>query len=378
MQDLHEFFALRHFIETHSHIKYDPLQWGSLMQFATQDNFDLGDAEIVIIGCGERRGNTRSALYSQAPDSIRKQLYQLYNWHPSIKMVDAGNVLQGASTDDTRAALRLILQELNAMGKIVIVLGGSHDLSMQQYEAFKQNEKVVSAVAADMLIDLDDDAEEMNDRSFLMDMLTSEPNFVRHYTHLGFQSYYVQPRMLEMLDKLRFDFHRVGRMKEHMEDAEPALRSADIFSFDMSCVRYSDAPANANGSPNGFSGEEACMLTRYAGMSTQLSSLGIFGYDPEKDIHEMTAKLIAQMIWYFADGIGVRRGEPSLKERDEFAEFHVTFTSNDTTFLKSKRTSRWWMQLPGGQFVPCSYGDYLLACNDEIPERWLREQERLS
>lgn len=377
MQDLHPFFAARHFIETHSHLSYDPLQWGSQLRFATQDNLDLGNADVVIIGCGERRGNNRSALYSQAPDAIRKQLYQLYNWHPSVKVVDAGNILQGASVDDSRAALRLVLQELHDAGKIVILLGGSHDLSLQQYEAFKSAKQVVSAVAADMFIDLDE-AEELTDRSFLMDMLTAEPNYVRHYTHLGFQSYYVQPRMLEMLDKLRFDFHRVGRLKEHMEDAEPALRSADIFAFDLSAVRYSDAPANANGSPNGFSGEEACMLTRYAGMSSQLTSFGIFGYEPEKDIHEMTARLIAQMIWYFIDGIAIRNAEASLSERDEFAEFHVSFTSNDTTFLKSKRTSRWWIQLPGGHFVPCSYSDYLQACNDEIPERWLREQERLT
>lgn len=377
MQDLHPFFAVRHFIETHSHLEYDPLQWGRQLQFATQDHMDVSDADIVIIGCGERRGNNPSAIYSMGPDAIRKQLYNLYNWHPTVKITDAGNILQGASVDDSRAALRMVLHELHEAGKIVILLGGSHDLSLQQYEAFKTAKQVVNVVSADMLIDLDE-AEGVNDRSFLMDMLTGEPNYVRHYTHLGFQSYYVQPRMLEMLDKLRFDFHRVGRLREHMEDAEPALRSADLFSFDLNAVRYSDSPANANGSPNGFNGDEACTLTRFAGMSSQLSSLGIFGYDPEKDIHEMSARLIAQMIWYFVDGVAVRKTEARLDERSEFAEFHVSFTSNDTTFLKSKRTGRWWMQLPKGAFVPCSYSDYQQACKDEIPERWLREQERLT
>lgn len=377
MQDLHPFFAARHFIDTHSHIRFDPLQWGSQLSFATQENMDLGDAEIVIIGCGERRGHNSQSTLSLAPDAIRKQLYQLYNWHPTIKVIDAGNILQGASLDDSRAALRMVLHELEEQGKIVILLGGSHDLSLQQYEAFKASKRVINAVIADMLIDLDE-AEGVNDRSFLMDMLTGEPNYVRHYTHLGFQSYYVQPRMLEMLDKLRFDFLRVGRLREHMEDAEPALRSANMFSIDMNAIRYSDAPANTAGSPNGFSGDEACMLTRFAGMSSKLSSLGIFGYDPEKDIHEMTARLIAQMIWYFIDGVVVRKNEASLKDKEEFVEFHVSFTSNDTVFLKSKRTGRWWMQLPEGTFVPCSYADYLQACNDEIPERWLREQERLT
>jgi arginase family enzyme len=377
MQDLQPFFAQRHFIDTHSHIQYDPLQWGAQLQIATHDNLDVDAADIVIIGCGERRGHSEEAPFSQAPDAIRKQLYQLYNWHSNVKIADAGNILQGASLDDTRAALRTVLHELHEAGKIVIVLGGSHDLTMQQYDSFKKSQQVINAVVVDAMIDLDE-TEAITDRSFLMDMLTGNPNFVKHYTHLGFQSYFVHPHMLETLDKLRFDFLRVGRLRDAIDEAEPAIRSADLFSFDMNTVRFSDAPANSGGSPNGLSGDEACALTRYAGAASALSSFGIYGYDPKADVHEMTARLIAQMIWYFAEGCALRRQEAQLDDRAEFAEFHVRFTSNDTTFLKSRRTGRWWMELPNGKFVPCTYGDYLTACNDEIPERWLREQERLT
>jgi formiminoglutamase len=155
------------------------------------------------------------------------------------------------------------------------------------------------------------------------------------------------------------------------------LRNSNLFSFDMNCIRYSDAPVNINGSPNGFTGEEACVLTRYAGMGTKLSSFGLYGYNPTFDKHGMTAKLISQMIWYFIDGYFVRRSEANLTDHDEFVSFHVAFTENETVFLKSKRTNRWWMKLPNGAYTPCSYTDYLAACNDEIPERWLREQERL-
>jgi arginase family enzyme len=188
MQDLHPFFAQRHFIDTHSHIHYDPLQWGSQLQFATQDNMDIDDADVVIIGCGEQRGHNDEAPFSLGPDAIRKELYQLYNWQPGIKIADAGNILQGASVDDTRAALRMVLQELQDAGKVAIVLGGSHDLTMQQYEAYKKRNQVINAVIADMYIDLDE-TEAITDRSFLLEMLTSQPNFVKHYTHLGFQSY---------------------------------------------------------------------------------------------------------------------------------------------------------------------------------------------
>lgn len=376
MQDLRPFFEDRHFLEEQPEGHYQALQWGGNMPYATAENFDWEEADIVIVGCGETRGDSPEAEFSFAPDAIREQLYQLYNWHPFVKIADAGNIRQGATLEDTRAALKIVLTELQEAGKVVIVLGGSHDLTLQQYEAFKKVSKVINASVADMLVDLDE-TEGVTSRSFLMDMLTSQPNFIRHYNHIGFQSYYVHPRMLETLDKLRFDFFRLGRVREHFEDMEPVLRTSDLFSFDISAVRYSDAPVNTDGSPNGFTGDEACMLTRYAGMSDQLTSFGIFGYEPRKDRYRMTAKLISQMIWYFVDGYLIRKSEARLTDHEEFVEFYVSFTSNDTVFLKSKRTNRWWMKLPNSMFVPCSYNDYLLASNNEIPERWLREQERL-
>jgi formiminoglutamase len=376
MLDLRPFFEPVHFLESKPPHTYQTLQWGANIRYATDDNFDWETADIIIVGCGEWRGEEPDAAYNNAPDAVREELYSLYNWHSAVKIADAGNIIRGASADDTRAALRMVLQEIHNAGKIAIVIGGSHDLMMQQYEAFKYAEQMATASIADMLIDLDE-TEAITSRSFLMDMLTSQPNFIGHYSHIGFQSYYAHPRMLETLDKLRFDFFRLGKVREHMEDMEPVLRASNLFGFDISAVRYSDAPANISGSPNGFTGDEACMLTRYAGMSSNLSSFGIYGYQPQHDIHNVTARLISQMIWYFVDGYLVRKSEARLTEGEAFIVFHVTFTDNDTVFLKSKRTNRWWMKLPNNVFVPCSYNDYLLASKDEMPERWLREQERL-
>jgi formiminoglutamase len=374
MQDLRSFFEPEHFIESHKAESYHPLQWGGNIKYPGQQSSDWDRADIIIVGCGERRGSGLDG-WSESPDTIREHLYRMYHWHRGINIADAGNIRQGVTLGDSRAALLTVLQEIHDAGKIAIVLGGSHDLTMQQYEVYKKAQQMATVAVADMLIDLDE-AETINDRSFLMDMLTGTPNFTAHYSHIAFQSYYAHPRMLETLDKLRFDFYRLGKVKEHIEDMEPVLRTSNIFSFDLSAVRFSDAPANINGSPNGLTGEEACQLTRYAGMSDTLTSLGIFGYDPVADAHAMTAKLISQMIWYFVDGYLVRKTEARLTDHEEFTVFNVAFTDNDTVFLKSKRTNRWWMRLPDHSFVPCSYNDYLAASNDQIPERWLREQER--
>ncbi len=376
MQDLRQFFEEEHFIETRENGAYDPAQLGAQINYAIGDIFNWEDADIVIVGCGEQSGENIDAGHSKAPNAIREQLYQLYAWHSDIKIADAGNILQGARPSDTRAALRTVLQELEEAGKTVLLLGGSHDLTLQQYEAFKNAEKIVNAVVTDMYIDMDD-VEGLTNKSFLMDMLTGQPSFIRHYSHIGFQSYYVHPKILETLDKLRFDFYRLGVVKEHIEDVEPVLRAGNMYSFDVAAYKFADAPANRDGSPNGFTGEEACLLAKYAGMSDKLSSFGIYGFKPEQDINKMTAKQIAQMIWYFIDGKYLGRTEAKLTDQDSFLSFNVSFTSNETLFLKSKRTNRWWMQLPDGTYTPCSYKDYLIASEGEIPERWLREQERL-
>ena len=156
---------------------------------------------------------------------------------------------------------------------------------------------------------------------------------------------------------------------------EPVMRNSNMLSIDIAAIKHSDAPANKN-CPNGLTGVEACSLTRFAGMSNTLNSIGIYGYNPWDDIDEMTAKQISQMLWYFIDGRHRLKQEASPEERHHFNEFHTVFAEVDTTFLQSKRTNRWWMQMPDGKFIACSQNDYFTAGKNEFPERWLRVQER--
>src|SRR5690606_21222395 len=149
--------------------------------------------------------------------------------------------------------------------KIVILLGGSQDLTLEQYHTFKKSETTINAAVIDMLIDLEE-SETINDSSYLMNLLTHAPNFVKHFNHIGFQSYYTNPRLLETLDKLRFDCIRVGKVRENIEDIEPIFRDCDLLSIDLNALKYSAVPFLKNASPNGFEGDEICQLMRYAGM----------------------------------------------------------------------------------------------------------------
>ncbi len=374
--NLQDYLAPVSKMQLHDDEEYDHLQIGQLIDAYEEDHIpDLDAAHIVLLGVGEERGNGAPAGGSAAPDAIRREFYRLYQWHKDMVLADAGNLLPGRSLTDAYAACKSVVTELIDAGKTVILLGGSHDLTYAQYQAYASKKYIIEATVADALIDLQETSPLRSER-FLLDMFMEQPNYIRHYNHIGFQSYYVQPRMLETLDKLRFDCYRLGKVRENIEEIEPVLRNTDLFSVDINMIKHTDAPANTL-SPNGFSGEEACAISRYAGMSAQLSSYGIYGYQPEKDKDGLTAKQIAQMLWYFMDGRSVKHREAQLNERESFLEFHIAFTDIDTIFLKSKKTGRWWMQLPDKEFVPCAYSDYLLASNNEIPERWLRSQERM-
>src|SRR6476620_8189714 len=243
---------------------YKEGQIGKIISIHEHDFPDVEEADIILVGCGEQRG---SALLhpSGGPNAIRNEFFSLYLWHQDIKIADVGNVRIGKSNTDTYAALRVVLHELMSAGKLVIVLGGSHDLMLAQYQAFAEDRRQVDAVGVDAVIDINIDSPFRSD-NFMMELLTAEPNYMRHYNHIGFQSYLVHPRMLETMDKLRFDCFRVGYVKEHLEEMEPVIRNCQLLTFDISAIAHAFAPANQV-TPNGLNGEEACTLMQYAGMS---------------------------------------------------------------------------------------------------------------
>ena len=374
MYDLHDFLTAIPVNELNDDKGYTDGQLAKHISIYEHELPDITGADIVLVGVNETRGSGIFDNAGHAADSIRKHLYQLHYWHTDVIIADIGNIKTGATLNDSYAAIKTVLAELFRMKKTVVILGGSHDITLAQYYAYKELKQVIEATCIDATINLKGE-NPLRSENFLLEMLTGEPNLVKHYNHIGFQSYFVHPRMLETMDKLRFDCYRVGAARENLEEMEPVIRNTHLLSFDISAIKYSDSPASTE-SPNGFTGEEACMLARFAGLSDKVNSFGIYGYLPQQDINELSAKQISQMLWYFIDGKNRSKQEASIEDRNYFNEYHTSFNEVESVFLQSKKTGRWWMQLPNKKIIPCSYNDYVQASRNEIPERWLRAQER--
>jgi hypothetical protein len=218
--------------------------------------------------------------------------------------------------------------------------------------------------------------------SYLSKIIVDEPNNLFNYSNIGYQTYYNSQEEIDLIEKLYFDAYRLGEVCNNISISEPVFRDADLVSLDLTSVKSSDSGNYNNFQPNGFNGKEICTLSRYAGISDKVSCLGIFNH--HGSIQETT--LIAQLIWYFIEGIHYRSNEYPFGSKDNYIKYTVPNEEEDVVFYKSDKTERWWIEIPfftnlnnklkKNTLLPCSQEDYLAACNQELPERWWKAQRK--
>jgi formiminoglutamase len=350
---------------------------------------DTSTFNIAIIGVGEER-NSNNEGCAQAPNHVRKYLYRLIGFDADTKIIDLGNLKIGATTEDTYFALSSILENLIKQNVLPIIIGGSQDLTYANFLAYKNLEQTVNLVAVDDQFNLGEADEEISSNNFLTKIILHQPNYLFNYSNIGYQSYFIEKEQIDLISKLYFDSYRLGQVQKNIEEVEPIVRNADILSFDISAIRQSEAPGNRNASPNGFYGEQACQISRYAGLSDKLTSIGFYEINPELDNNGQTAHSVAQMIWYFIDGVNNRKKDYPIGTKKKYTKYRVNIQEggDEIIFYKSDKTERWWMDVPYPShlkikyerhlLIPCSYNDYQTACKNEVPNRWWQTFQKLS
>lgn len=355
-------------------------------------DIEEGNYDVAIVGVLEDRGAVNNQGCALGPDYVREQLFKLNEGAFQSKIVDLGNIKPGEKASDTYIALKMVVTELIKKDILPIILGGGQDLTYAQYMGYEELEQKVDLVVVDSRFDLDESAEDSivtTSNSYLNKIFLHQPNYLFNFSNLGYQTYYVNQDSLRVMDKLFFDAQRLGEISGAIHIAEPVIRNADMISFDISSIRSSDAKANANAGPNGFYGEEACQISRYAGYSDKLSSIGFYEFNPAYDQNGQTAMLVAQMVWCFLDGYYNRKKDIPLNPKSDYVIYKTSLNSDthELIFVKSKKTDRWWMQVPyptmGSKnerfhMVPCLYEDYQIAVAGEMPDLWWRTYQKLN
>lgn len=335
---------------------------------------DIATYDVYIVGVPEGRLALKNETCAFAPHEIRNSLYQLYQGDWSLKVIDLGDLKLGHNVEDTYVALEEIVSSLIKDNKIVLVLGGGHDLIIPIYKGHCALGAPLNFASADAYLDFQD-GDEYHSKSFLSKLLAFKESLLSKYTLMGYQSYLCSPKEVTLLEQMDFNLVRLGELNADVKEMEPYIRDVDHLSVDASVVKSCELPANSHSSPNGISAESLCAIMRYAGMSHRLKSVLFSELNPRLDKNNQSSKVYAQAIWYFIEGLHLRNDDFPDEKLKNFKRFHVNSELSELLFYKSNASERWWVELPisidGAKrnLLPCSFIDYNKAVAGVLSER---------
>ncbi len=326
---------------------------------------DLTKAKIAIIGIDQSEANR-----------VRESFYQLSFPFHKLEIADIGNIRK----KDPSFVIPMI-EELITNGILPVIIGKNVDSTIAQYHAYRSQNKMVNLACLDETIHYSFNGNKL----FINHILDKKESHLFNLSFIGFQTHFVSPEIINALAEKNFECIRLGRAKSSLDQLEPVIRDADLLSFNLSCLKQSEAPGVVDASPSGFLSEEACQISRYAGMSEKLTSIGFYGFNSAKDQNKQTAQVIAQLLWYFLDGFYNRKNDFPVSTKS-LVEYVVESKDNgmQVRFWKSSKSGRWWLQVPvktkrklnRHRLIPCSYNDYQQACQEDIPDRLLNAFKR--
>ncbi len=343
-------------------------QFGRKMIFHWKTIPSLERVQIAIIG-----------LDQPDADAIRKELYKLEFPFRSFRVADLGNI-----RNKNHSFLIPVIKELLDSNIVPIILGRDIDHSIAHYQSYHLR-KYVNLAIVDEKIRLNISKNQNNDDFYLNSLISKKSPALFNLGVLGYQAHFTSPKVISDLSGNSQELVRLGEIRKDITETEPLIRYADLLTFNIAALKSLEAPGQADSSPSGLFSEEACQICRYAGLSDRLTSIGFYGYHHEKDAQQQTAKTIAQLIWYFTEGVKNRKKDYPVSSRG-LTEFIVENKNRDHQihFWKSSKSGRWWLEVPlkgkgkRTEMVPCSYQDYKAACQDEMTSRLLRAFHKLS
>ena len=356
-----------------------------LMIHSSTNKPDLEGVKIAILGVLESRNSVDFIGEEFQLSEIRKALYKLFPGNWLHGMADLGDIQKGSSVEDTYFALIQVVSSLVNANIIPVIIGGSQDLTYANYRAYDKISSMVNIVNIDKSFDLGDSSKPINNGSYLGKIILEQPYNLFNYTAIGFQTYFNSQEEIDLMEKLYFESYRLGDISHSISLVEPVLRDADIVTLDLNSVKSSEVSLKQKHSPNGFNGREICAISRYAGISNKVSSFGIYEYNPSQD-DEATAMLVAQILWYFIEGVNCRVNDDDFNDQSNFQKFIVLVEDEELVFYKSKKTGRWWIEIPFLEYsntksrqhplLSCMYDDYESATKGVIPERWYKAYKK--
>jgi len=343
--------------------------------YDNSDSFSIGNHLIPLSKDGNNLSSVRVAIFSDtnpSNDFWRKELYKLSHGFDHDSIADLG-ILR----NNTPEVVIPVIKELVSAGILPIFISNDPQLTDAVFLAYRSFGKKINVLLADECIRYTG----ANGEPQIIDKML-QPD-IRDWVRpglIGHQQHFIHKHLKSLLTDHCYDNYRLGQLISNLGEAEPIIRHADLMIWNMSVLDGSKYSGTLNPSPNGIDGLTACTLCKYAGMSDKMSSMVFTGFAPENDQHNITAQLLAQMIWYFLDGF-THRCNDYPKSFDGLQPFMIDSKKIgfDLMFWKSRHSGRWWVQLSSQiittedkpDLYPCSQDEYQASAKGEVPDRIL-------
>ncbi len=337
---------------------------------------DLKDYDVAIIGIADETNAVFNEGSKNAVYRIRSRLASLRKTTGALKIIDLGN-LKGKTLDDKYFALKAVCDFLLNNSIKGIILGGGHDFTYPVVQSLSLSEKNYNLAIIDSCID-GLNGVDFSSKNFIEKMLNSCENKASECYFLGLQKYFIGVSQEDFLEKNNYSLIRLRDLRgEHIIEAEPFLREANVVSFDIGAVESAYVTTQLGLNVNGFTGAEACKLAWYSGMGTANDFFCFHEFNPEIDKFGKGEVLSAEILWHFVEANSTAVKEFPLDNKSLYKTFivHLHNFKKDIRFYKNRYNNRWWMELEKEgdcKIVACSEKDYKFACTGELPERWWR------
>lgn len=272
-------------------------------------HYNYENADIVILGCPQDEGVKRNkgrAGAALAPDIIRREFYKLTPFGITKKICDIGNINIEESLEATHDRQIEIVSQILNDGKIVIMLGGGNDISYADGVAMGKTfgEKNWIAINIDAHFDVRED-NPRNSGTPYRQLLEEKHLRPDYFYEVGYQSQYASPVYYRYLQNLGVNLLSLEQLRD-TESPDAQMREAVrdkfishsqslniFFGFDLDAVRASDAPGTSAPSPIGLRSGEFLNLVSYAGSLVNTKLVEFSEVNPNFDVDNRTAKLVA-------------------------------------------------------------------------------------
>lgn len=335
--------------------EYFKLRFGSCINTKESASLSGSGLDMALIGS------------DASIDRVREELFNLSDQLNNCKLIDFGNLKSGTSASEVES----LFNELLLKNFIPVFVSSKDEHISLQLNAVSGAQPFSTWMIVNDSIFSESESQRSLIQSIKDGLIVSK--------FIGYQSHLTSSGSLQLLHDLQIESMRLGHIRQNIDRIEPWCRSLDHAIFQLNAIRKTDFPCKNSTNPGGLFYEEACKISQFLGASSHLQSFGIYGYEAASDQNKAGAAVIAQLIWYFIDGLMHFREDKSI-QKSKLIQYtvHASHSDLDINFWKSNESGRWWMEVPGqtDHWVSCTYDDYLEASHGEFSARLINVLNR--